>query len=287
MDGLRFWNLAETRYFLKHIDQGIQVSKSPIITDEQWEDAKKKTFLKYAKSKALPYLKQSIKLFEQTNRAKYYSDFREFVFESSVEDFCDVSDTDIVVSTIHKAKGKEFDHVLMLITDPKHPTDDVLRTYYVGMTRAKQTLTIHTNSALFDQLPADQRLFDSTVYPMPEEIVLQQSHEDVNLGFSKAHKLAILSLRSGDYLDYHDRRLSLPTTGTDIAMLSMKMQEKLGKWEAKGYRVVSARVRFVVAWKPKEAAKEEKESAIVLTDLVLRVDLLPISISSYTLYPSH
>ena len=270
MGDLRFWNLAETRYFLKHIEQGIQVSKSPIITDEQWEECKRKTFLKYAKSKALPYLKQCIKLFEQTNRAKYYSDFREFVFESSVEDFCDVSDADIVVSTIHKAKGKEFDHVLMLITDPLHPTDEVLRNYYVGMTRAKKTLTIHTNSSLFDQLPADQHLFDSTAYPMPKEIVLQLSHEDVNLGFCKAHKLAILSLRSGDYLDYHDHRLSLPTTGTDIAMLSMKMQEKLGKWEAKGYRVNSAQVRFVVAWRPKEAPKEEKESAIVLTDLVMK-----------------
>ena len=29
-----------------------------------------------------------------------------------------------MVSTIHKAKGHEFDHVLMLITHPEHPTDD-------------------------------------------------------------------------------------------------------------------------------------------------------------------
>ena len=31
MDGLRFWNLAEVRYFLKKIDQGIKETKSPII----------------------------------------------------------------------------------------------------------------------------------------------------------------------------------------------------------------------------------------------------------------
>ncbi len=270
MDGLRFWNLAETRYFLKHIEEGIKTSKSPIITDEQWEEAKAKAFSKYAKSQALPYLKHSIRLFEQTNRVKYYSDFREFVFESSVEDFCDISDADVVVSTIHKAKGREFDNVLMLITDPLHPTDDILRRYYVGMTRAKRCLTIHTNSPLFDSLPTDQRLFDPKVYTMPEEIVLQLSHKDVNLGFSKSHKLDILSLRSGDSLTYHDLRLALSTTGKDIAMLSMKMQEKLGKWEAKGYRVVSVQVRFIVAWKPKEAPREEKESAIVLADLTMR-----------------
>ena len=40
---------------------------------------------------------RSLQIFEQTNRAKYYSDLKEFVFESSVEDFCDISKSDIVV----------------------------------------------------------------------------------------------------------------------------------------------------------------------------------------------
>ena len=270
MGELRFWNLAEIRYFLKYIDKSIKTVQSPLINDEVWEAAKDKTFSKYAASETLPYIQRCIKLFEQTNRSKYYSDFREFVFESSVEDFCDVSDAEVVVSTIHKAKGSEFDHVFMLITDPLHPTDDVLRRYYVAMTRAKQTLTIHTNSPLFDKLPTDQFLFDPKPYIMPDEIVLQLSHKDVNLGFSKNYKLDILTLQSGASLIYHDHYLATPATGRDIAMLSMKMQEKLGKWEAKGYHVVSAKVRFIVAWKPKEAPKEEKESAIVLADLVMK-----------------
>ncbi len=271
MDGLRFWNLAETRYFLKHLEEGVRTSQSPVVTEEQWEETKTRTYRKYTGSQALPYLKRCIQLFEQTNRVKYFSDFREFVFESSVEDFCDVSDTDIVVSTIHKAKGREFDHVVMLITAPLHPTDDILRRYYVGMTRAKSSLTIHTNSSLFDGIHADEQLFDPQLYTMPEEIVLQLSHKDVNLGFSKPYKHDILSLHSGDPLTYHDRRLSLPATGKDIAMLSMKMQEKLGKWELKGYRVTAAQVRFIVSWKPKDAPKEEKESAIVLADLTMKI----------------
>ena len=271
MGDLRFWNLAEIRYFLKYIDQGIKTTQSPLINDEVWEAAKDKTFAKYSASSTLPYIQRCVKLFEQTNRAKYYSDFREFVFESSVEDFCDVSDAEVVVSTIHKAKGSEFDHVFMLITDPLHPTDDVLRRYYVAMTRAKQTLTIHTNGSIFDKLPTDLFLFDPKPYAMPDEIVLQLSHKDINLGFSKNYKLDILTLQSGAALTYHDHCLANPTTGRDIAMLSMKMQEKLTKWEAKGYHVVSAKIRFIVAWKPKEAPKEEKESAIVLADLVLLI----------------
>ena len=270
MDGLRFWNLAEVRYFLKKIDQGIKETKSPIIPDDIWETTKQLTFQKYATSQALPYLRRSLQVFEQTNRAKYYSDLREFVFESSVEDFCDISKSDIVVSTIHKAKGHEFDHVLMLITHPEHPTDDILRRYYVGMTRAKRTLTIHTNGNLFDSLKSAQHLYDAQAYDEPNEIVLQLSHKDVNLGFSKPHKDAILSLRSGMPLTYHDHCLCLPSTGRDIAQLSIKMKEKLGKWELKGYKVTAARIRFIVAWKSKDAPRDEKESAIVLADLVMK-----------------
>ncbi len=269
MDGLRFWNLAEVRYFLKKIDQGIKETKSPIIPDDIWEATKQLTFQKYATSQALPYLRRSLQVFEQTNRAKYYSDLREFVFESSVEDFCNIPKSDIVVSTIHKAKGHEFDHVLMLITHPEHPTDDILRRYYVGMTRAKRTLTIHTNGNLFDSLKSAQHLYDAQAYDEPNEIVLQLSHKDVNLGFSKPHKDAILSLRSGMPLTYHDHCLCLPSTGRDIAQVSIKMKEKLGKWELKGYKVTAARIRFIVAWKSKDAPRDEKESAIVLADLVM------------------
>ena len=269
MDGLRFWNLAEVRYFLKKIDQGLKETKSPIIPDNIWETAKHQTYQKYASSQALPYLRRSLQIFEQTNRAKYYSDLKEFVFESSVEDFCDITESDIVVSTIHKAKGHEFDHVLMLITHPEHPTDEILRRYYVGMTRAKQTLTIHTNGNLFDTLHTAQHLYDAQAYDEPNEIVLQLSHKDVNLGFSKPHKDTILSQRSGMPLTYHDHCLCLPATSRDIAQLSIKMNEKIGKWELKGYKVTTAKIRFIVAWKSKEAPKDEKESAIVLADLVM------------------
>ncbi|MBD9073629.1 MAG: hypothetical protein EGR43_06540, partial [Prevotella sp.] len=113
-------------------------------------------------------------------------------------------------------------------------------------------------------------LYDAQAYDEPNEIVLQLSHKDVNLGFSKPHKDAILSLRSGMPLTYHDHCLCLPSTGKDIAQLSIKMKEKLCKWELKGYKVTAARIRFIVAWKSKDAPRDEKESAIVLADLAMK-----------------
>ena len=65
-----------------------------------------------------------------------------------MEDFCDVSGSDVVVSTIHKAKGREFDDVYMLISDGYLRDDHLMRRYYVGIIRAKKRLFIQTVIAL-------------------------------------------------------------------------------------------------------------------------------------------
>ncbi|MFK2068517.1 RecQ family ATP-dependent DNA helicase [Bacteroides fragilis] len=266
MDGLRFWNMAEMRYFLRYINKRI---KTPLITEELWEEAKHNTFSTYDRSLSLMYVKRCVEQFEQTNKTKYFSDFKEFVFESSVEDFCDVSGADVVVSTIHKAKGREFDDVYMLISDNYVKDAHLMRRYYVGITRAKNRLFIHTNGDCFNHLSADRYLMDQRQYDMPEEIVLQLSHKDVNLGFFKERKQEILALRGGDSLTHSNFFLYSSLTDKPIAKLSSKMQDTLSEWEQRGYKVKSASVRFVVAWKPKDAQKNEPETAVLLADLML------------------
>ena len=266
MDGLRFWNLAEMRYFLRYISKRI---KTPLITDDLWAEAKHSTYSTYERSSSLMYVKRCVDLFEQTNKTKYYSDFKEFVFESSVEDFCDIAEADVVVSTIHKAKGREFDDVYMLISDSNVKNDYLMRRYYVGITRAKNRLFVHTNGDCFNRLSADRYFIDQRQYNMPEEIVLQLSHKDVNLGFFKERKKEILALRGGDPLVYGNFFLCNSLTGQPVAKLSVKMQNTLSEWEQRGYKVKSASVRFVVAWKPKDAQKNESETAVILADLIL------------------
>lgn len=267
MDGFRFWNMAEVRLFLKYIERD---THTPIITDEVWNEAKRKTFQAYATSSSLPYLKRCIELFEKINKAKYLTDFKELVFESTTEDFCDTSDADVVVSTIHKSKGCEFDDVYMLVSQPQHVTDSEMRSYYVGMTRARKRLFIYTNSTLFDRLPADIHQVDQTPYVFPDEVMLQLSHKDVNLGFFKSRKKEILSLRSGEKLCFANNLLYVPNNQQPVAQLSQKMQAELAQWALKGYLVSSATIRFVVAWKPKDAPKNEKEHAVLLLDLELK-----------------
>lgn len=266
MEGFRFSNLAEVKYLLKYIAKRVT---TPLIPDDIWEEAKRATFKTYNESQCLPYVKRCTELFEQTYRAKYHTDLWEFVFESSVEDFCDVSDAEVVVSTIHKAKGREFDDVYMLIFDNPYKDEKLFRQYYVGITRAKNRLFIHTNSDLFSNYPIDSINIDNRQYPMPEEIVLQLSHKDVYLDFFKNIKQDILALRSGDPLILEDSYLLVPSTHRAVAKLSTKMQTDINNWKEKGYIVHSASVRFVVAWKPKDAPKEEPESAVLLIDMTL------------------
>ena len=266
IDGLRFWNIAEVRYFLRYLNKRM---KTPLIPEELWKEAKDATFSAYGSSLSLAYVKRCIEQFERTNKAKYFSDFKEFVFESSVEDFCDVSGAEVVVSTIHKAKGKEFDDIYMLISD-NYPKDiHLMRRYYVGITRAKNRLFIHTNSDYFNHLSTSHYLIDQCQYTLPEEIILQLSHKDVHLGFFKERKQDILTLRSGNPLSYNNFVLYNPLTNKPIAKLSQKMQTTLGEWEERGYKVKSASVRFIVAWKPKDAPINEPETAVLLADLVL------------------
>ena len=268
MEGFRFCNLAEMKYFLRFIDSRVN---TPLISEDLWEAAKRATFTTYSESQSLPYIKNCIGLFETTNRTKYRSDFWDFIFESSVEDFCDISKTDVVVSTIHKAKGREFDDVYMMIGRGKYrQNDDLLRRYYVGITRAKNRLFIHTDGKCFDKLAPNQYIVDQKRYEIPKKVVLQLSHKDVNLNFFKNRKREILSLRAGDILEYADTILYDTHKHSPVAKLSANMIEKMSAWEERGYRVQNASVRFIVAWKAKDEAKDKAETAVLLADLVLK-----------------
>ena len=104
---------------------------------------------------------------------------------------------------------------------------------------------------------------------MPEEIVLQLSHKDVYLGFFKNRKREVLALRSGDELTFKDNVLYDVKIDKAMAKLSVNMQQTLTEWLSRGYQVKKAFVRFIVAWKAKDAPSREPETAVLLADLVL------------------
>ena len=277
LDGFRFTKLAEVKYLYKELRKKMTLPGGkmlPVIQDEVWNAARDNLKRVYGRSSCLSYVLNFMSKFERTTKEKYWTDFLEFAYESSLEDFKDFSGADVIVSTIHKSKGYEFDNVYMLVKKGYQQDDAQMRKYYVGMTRAKKGLFIHTNSDIFSGLDGCRYFTDKSVYSMPEEIVLQLTHKDVFLDFFKTRKKEILSMRSGDSLAFFENRLyhigEHDERGFCVAMLSVSMKEKLNLWREKGYEVVAASVRFVVAWKAKDAQPDEPESAIILPDLKLR-----------------
>jgi ATP-dependent DNA helicase RecQ len=184
-DEFNLYNLLEIRYFLDELNLK---ADSPVVSDEDWENAKKNLAAKYKSSTRVEICQRLIRDFEETNtKKKYKSDLEIFVKESKIEDFIGHNTEIILVSTIHKAKGKEFDNVFLLLQNMNDFTDDVKRQLYVAITRAKQNLTIHTNNKLFENITANNLtvLSDNQEYPSPNTLIKQLSHRDVNLGYFK------------------------------------------------------------------------------------------------------
>ena len=266
LDGFRLYNLLEIRVFLKAIDRNLH---SPVISDEIWKAAKKELFSGYHNSACIDNVRRLILDFEATHSVKYRSDFEEFLNESKFEDFYDEQDQEVIyVSTIHKSKGREFDNVYMMLKNSAGKTDAERRALYVGMTRAKSNLYIHTNTTLFDKYRIDgiEHAVDGAEYGEPTEIMLQTTHKDVVLDFFKGKKEIIFNLRSGTKLKLDDIYLVAELNGRDVrvAKLSKAFVETLEKLKDKGYSPKSAEVRFVVAWKGEE---DTEETPIVLTDI--------------------
>lgn len=274
LGGFRLFNLAEVRYFLKYIDKELQ---SPVIPAELWCAAQNATLKRFAGSTCLEICRNMWNDFESTYPIRYRSDLEEFIKESNYEDFYGDEKETVFVSTVHKAKGREFDTVYMLLKNCAAVTDEEKRRIYVGLTRAKSNLYIHCNTPLFRgiSLPGVTVAEDKTAYPAPREISMQLTHRDVVLDYFKSKKELLFKLRSGGALSFEkltetDFYLTAELEGRTvrIAKLSAACVNTLQKLFAEQFYVCGAEVNFIVAWKGEE---DETETPVLLADLHLKI----------------
>src|SRR5262249_20347861 len=85
-------------------------------------------------------------------------DALEFLYETCAESRRDFSYGDsVILSTVHAAKGTEHDHVLLigawLLKPDRAERDEERRVFYVGMTRARQTIVVFDPCAGRPSLP--------------------------------------------------------------------------------------------------------------------------------------
>lgn len=262
-DGFSLYNLAEIRFFLNELklDDGVFT-----IGDDVWGNAKRKVVDRYKQSSKFEICNNLIKDFESTNtKKKYKSDLEVFIRESKLEDFINDSGETIFVSTIHKAKGKEFDNVFLLLENFDASEDKMKRQLYVAMTRAKQRLIMHLNGNYFDKLKTEEleRIENNNTFEPPSGLVLHLSHKDIQLGYFEYIQKRVNALTSGDLITISDEGCK-NENGELVLKFSKHFLDKLVDMKNNGFEPKDARVNFIVHW---QAEDKEQEVKIILPEL--------------------
>lgn len=264
-DGFGLQNILEVRFLLNKINSNDDIK---IISDDVWTGVKSEIKKTFHKSSKLEVCNNIIKQFEDINpKKKYKSDLEVFIRESKLEDFYSENGETIFVSTIHKAKGKEFDNVFLLLDNFNPSNDESKRQLYVAMTRAKQNLVIHLNGNYLDNIVAlnFERLEDDNDYLPPNQLSLHLSHGDINLGFFEFVQHRLNDIFCGDILKIVTEGCAI-ANGDLILKFSKKFQEQLNIYVSKGYTIKEVKVNFILYWKKKD---EENEFKIILPELYL------------------
>ncbi len=262
-DGFSLQNLLEVRFLLNEIDIGDDVKT---ISDEVWINAKTELRRMFQQSSKLEVCTNLIRQFEESNsKTKYKSDFEVFVRESKLEDFYNENGETIFVSTIHKAKGKEFDNVFIMLENFNPATDEAKRQLYVAMTRAKRNLTIHLNGNYLDNLAADnlERVEGREEHLPPSELAIHLSFKDIWLDYFITRQHHVSQLTSGDALTINGDECT-NSKGHSVLKFSKQFLNTIEAVKKKGFHLKQAKVNFIVYWKKED---EERETKIILPEV--------------------
>ncbi|HMG16215.1 MAG TPA: RecQ family ATP-dependent DNA helicase [Saprospiraceae bacterium] len=256
-DGFKLSDLFEVRYFINLINTNDSLVS---IDDNLWSTSMRELVNHFQRSSKLELCLNLLKDFEVTNtKIKYKSDLIVFIKESKLEDIYTGNGDTIFVSTIHKVKGKEFDNVFLMLENFIPSTDEKKRQIYVAMTRAKQNLTIHLNSNFLDHIKDEETylISDFNIYNPPNQLAMQLGHKDVWLDCFISRQSNLSELMSGDTLIVNEKECQ-NFKGQTVLIFSKDFQNKIQELKQKGFKLMEAKVNFIIYWKKEDLEDEVK-----------------------------
>jgi ATP-dependent DNA helicase RecQ len=262
-EGFNISNMAELRFFVERLESA---GEGFVISDATWNKAKRELNTRFRGSSRLAVCGKLIGEFETVNpKRRYRSDLEVFIRESRLEDFADEQSDTIFVSTMHKAKGREFDNVVLMLDNFNHATDEAKRLLYVAMTRAKNELTIHLNSDFLDEVSVAglERIEDNLEYEPPDGITLHLTLKDIWLDYFLGKQKLLAKLRSGDVLTVIGDEC-VNGVGQPVVQFSRRMMTQIDELRSRGYRLTGARVNFLLYWQKEDS---DREFQILLPEL--------------------
>ncbi len=256
-DGFNIANLLEIRYFIEQLNLQDDIYT---ISKDSWDTAKRNLLSRYKQSEKIELCKKILQDFEDTNQVrKFKSDLMTHLNESKLEDLIKLDNETIFVSTMHKAKGKEFDNIFLTLDNYQSNTDEAMRLLYVAITRAKNNLNIHLNSDFLNNIYAEnlKHVKDNNQYMPPNELAMQLGLKDIWLSSFTNSQNYMVGMKSGDRLlvdDYDCKN----EKGAKLFRFSLNFQNRIKLLQSKGYILRNARVNFIVYWYSEDLDKELK-----------------------------
>ncbi len=252
--------LIEIQIFQYFISQNISKENS-LIADELWNTAKSQLVDNQKGSSNLSIAMRIITNFERAYPKKYVVDWQSYLSELRIQDFFSAEKQKVIVSTMHKAKGKEFDQVWLLVNHryPLHSSEKK-RVLYVALSRAMQGLHIHTNLEALEKIAKQAEDIDftkaSTIHPAPTKKIKQCSLSDIWLDYSKKDSIQkkIKKLKSGELLTIRDSQY-IESNGYRIGCLSTKFKSDLKETLKKGYEFSEIKIGYIVLWKDQNSGE--------------------------------
>jgi ATP-dependent DNA helicase RecQ len=258
-EGFRLGQLVELQDFL------YQWKHSSFDEAKVWLEKNYKTSVHY------PLACSMIEFFDSTSGNEWASIFEVFLQEIEFDEF-ETTKAKVTISTMHKAKGKEFQSLYMMVENNFIRNEYDRRLLYVAMTRAKENLFIHTQDRCFDFMEplANAVLTVTQKDAQPTTILFTMGLGDLALGSEAAEKgIAKTSPKAGETIQIIKNVnpngtvwFKLTKKGETIGVLSApnggqtRLSDKICQKEIQGYTLYSeATIEYVVRWEDKEKTK--------------------------------
>lgn len=256
-------SLTEVRYFSNQL---FPHSDTYLIPEDLWDSAKGDLKRRHLRSTKLDSCLALIRDFERSHPLKKYkSDWEVFLRESKLEDFHLADQETILVSTMHKVKGREFDQVFLMLDNYRIDSDSDKRLLYVAMTRAKKNLTIHLNSGFLDDLETQnlKRIEDQNPYLPSTCLTKQLTFKDVWLDYFTSRQYLVNNLTSGDQLTLNESGCE-NSKGKSVLKFSQKFLQEMNELKRKGFMPKSSKVNFILYWRKEE---DQQEYQVILPEI--------------------
>lgn len=279
-EGFRLGNLVELRDFLE------------FLRNNDFDEAQKLAKEKYDKSSNFNLSCEVVERFKKEYEGKFeeYSKeaiagyFEAYLKEIEFDEF-ESTKSKVIVSTMHKAKGKEFDSVFVCIDKnfiSKEYEYDI-RLLYVALTRAKTALHIHSKSDDINEIfnGKDFASFDKVSFNEPNQnkqkkIFFIMGLKDIKLSFDERYEAKSQDSNyyyEGDLEELKEFLKAKPLAGDKVEIEKVEIQEKdklkeiykikwWDKWRCKTIGEFSNKFSQKISDKIKQGYTLDKEAQI-------------------------